>query len=131
MYKYTVLQNKVYLGNAEGDSKKWFYNHRKSFNNKISANDITLSKYLWELRETLSLNILVNCQKGTTLLKYIQEVSAVPYPRPDELFNRISELISSVTIFYGATVKERIGCNPLIAKQHWTKLYVEIMFIIT
>ena len=37
IYKCTVLSpdkpNKVYLGNAEGDFKKRFYNHRKSFDN--------------------------------------------------------------------------------------------------
>ena len=40
IYKCTVLSpdkpNKVYLGTAEGDFKKRFYNHRKSFNNKVA-----------------------------------------------------------------------------------------------
>ena len=49
IYKCTVLSpgksNKVYLATAEGDFKKQFYNHRKSFNN--SAQTIpTLSKYI-------------------------------------------------------------------------------------
>ena len=43
----------MYLGTAEGDFKKRFYNHRKLYNNEASANDIiTLSKYIWELKET-------------------------------------------------------------------------------
>ena len=46
IYKCTVLspdkQNKVYLGTAEGDFTKRFYNHRKSFNNEASASDTTL-----------------------------------------------------------------------------------------
>ena len=50
IYKCTVLSpdkpNKVYLGTAEGDFKKRFYNHRKSFNDESSANDTTLSKYI-------------------------------------------------------------------------------------
>ena len=59
IYKCTVLlpdkSNKVYLGNAEGDCKKRFYNHRKSFNNEGSAgSDTTLSKYIWELKRTLN-----------------------------------------------------------------------------
>ena len=53
--KCTVLSpdkpNKVYLGIVEGDFKKRFYNHRKSFNNESSANNTTLSKYTWELKE--------------------------------------------------------------------------------
>ena len=43
--------NKMHLGTAEGDFKKRFYKHRKSFNNEDSANDTTLSKYIWELKE--------------------------------------------------------------------------------
>ena len=56
IYKCTVLSpdkpNKVYFRTAEGAFKKRFYNHRKSFNNEVSANDTTLSKYVWELKET-------------------------------------------------------------------------------
>ena len=41
---------------------------------------------------------MVHCQKTTTLFKYIQELSTMPeifnYPRPDELLNKKSELIS-------------------------------------
>ena len=50
IYKCTVLSpdkpNKVYLGTAEDDFKKRFYNHRTSFDNETSANDTTLSKYI-------------------------------------------------------------------------------------
>ena len=56
IYKCTVSSpdkpKKVYLGTAEGDFKKRFYNHRKSFNNGGSANDISLSEYISELKET-------------------------------------------------------------------------------
>ena len=56
IYKCTVLSpdkpNKLYLGTAEGDFTKRFYNHRKSLNNKLSANGTTFSKYIWELIET-------------------------------------------------------------------------------
>ena len=37
--------NKVYLGSAEGDFKR-FYNHRMSFNNEGYSTDTTLSKYV-------------------------------------------------------------------------------------
>ena len=50
IYKCNVLspgkQNKMYLGTAEGDFKRRFHNHRKSFNNEASANDTILSKYI-------------------------------------------------------------------------------------
>ena len=59
IYKCTVLSsdkpNKVYLGTAEDDFKKRIYNHKKSFNNEASANDTTLSKYIWELKQTSNL----------------------------------------------------------------------------
>ena len=55
IYKCTVLSpdkpKTVYLGTAEGDFKKRLYNYRKSSNNETSANDTTLSKYIWELKE--------------------------------------------------------------------------------
>ena len=58
IYKFTVLSpdkaNKVYLGTTEGDFKNQFYNNRKSFNNEGSANDTTISKYIWELKEILA-----------------------------------------------------------------------------
>ena len=60
IYKCTVLSpdkpDKVYLGTAEGDFKKRFYDHRKSFNTEGSSNDTTLSKYIWELKETSNLS---------------------------------------------------------------------------
>ena len=55
IYKCTISPdkpNKVYLRTAEGDCKKRFYKYRKSFNNEGSANDTTLSKYIWELKRT-------------------------------------------------------------------------------
>ena len=56
IYKCTVLSpdkpNKAQLGITEGDFKKGYYNHRKSFNNEGSANDNTLSKYIWKLKVT-------------------------------------------------------------------------------
>ena len=60
IYKCTVLSsdkpNKVYLRTAEDDFKKRIYNHKKSFNNEASANDTTLSKYIWELKQTSNLS---------------------------------------------------------------------------
>ena len=95
----------MYLGTAEGDFKKPFYNHRKSLNNESNANDTTLSKYIWELKETLNSsptlawsiakkvppysNISKRC-----LLCIHEKLEIINYPRPEELLNKISELIS-------------------------------------
>ena len=43
--------DKVYLGTAEGDFKKRYHNHAKSFRNKRYTNDTSLSKYIWEIDE--------------------------------------------------------------------------------
>ena len=60
IYKCTVLSpdkpNKVCLRTAEGDFKKQFFNHRKSFNNETCKSNITLSKYIWEIKATSNLN---------------------------------------------------------------------------
>ena len=109
IYKCTVLSpdkpNKVYLGTAEGDFKKRFYNHRKSFNNEGSANDTTLSKYIWELKETSNSSPALvwsiakkippysNISKKCLLCLH-EKLEIINYPRPEELLNKRSELIS-------------------------------------
>ena len=109
IYKCTVLSpdkpNKVYLGTAEGDFKKRFYNHRKSFNNEGSANDTTLSKYIWELKETSNSSPALiwsiaktvpsysNISKKCLLCRH-EKLELINYPRPEELLNNKSELIS-------------------------------------
>ena len=55
IYKCTVSTSvnldKVYLGRAEGDFKKPYHNHLKSFRNKRYTKDTSLSKYIWETKE--------------------------------------------------------------------------------
>ena len=106
MEKSTDKPNKVYLGTAEGgDFKKRFYNHRKSFNNEDGANDISLSKYIQELKETsnssptLVWSILKKVPPYSNISKKCllclhEKLETINYPRPDELLNKRSELIS-------------------------------------
>ena len=110
IYKCTTLSpdkpKKVYLGTAEGDFKKRFSNHRKSFNNEGSANDTTLSKYIWKLKETSNSsptlvwsiakkvprysNISKKCLR---LLCLHEKLEIINYLRPEELLNKRPELI--------------------------------------
>ena len=136
IYKCTVLSpdkpNKVYLGTAEGDFKKRFYNHRKSFNNEASANDTTLSTYMWKLIETSNLSPTQvqsfakkvppysNTPKKCLLCLH-EKLEIINYPGPDELLNKRSELISK---FHHANKfllrnykNQSIDRNPLIGKQ--------------
>ena len=110
IYKWTVLlspdkPNKVYLGTAEGGFKKQFYGNRKLFNNKGSANDTTLSKYIWELKETsnssptLVWTIAKNFPPYSNISKKCllclhEKIEIINYFRPEELLNKRSEQIS-------------------------------------
>ena len=110
IYKCTVLSpikpSKVYLGTAEGDFKKRFYNHRKSFNNDLGGNDTTLSKYMWELKETSNISSTLvwsfaknglpisNISKKCLLCLH-EKLEIFNDPRLDELLNKRSELISN------------------------------------
>ena len=108
IYKCTVLSpdkpNKVYLRPAEGDFKKRFYNHRKSFNNEGSANDATLAKYIREVKESSNSSLTLVWSIAKKVLPYsniskkclvcLQEkLEIIYYLRPEELLNRRSELI--------------------------------------
>ena len=98
IYKCNVLSpdkpNKVYLGNPEDDFKKRIYNHRKLFNNKGSANDSTLSRYIWELKETSNSSLTLvrpiakkvppysNISKKCLLCLH-KKLEIINYPRPE------------------------------------------------
>ena len=55
IYKYvastTVNPDKISLGTAEGNFKKRYYTHKKSFKNIKKANDTTFLKYVWEVKD--------------------------------------------------------------------------------
>ena len=135
IYKCTALSpdkpNKVYLGTAEDDFKKRFYNHRKSFNNEASTNDTTLSKYMWKLKNASSLSPTLiwstakkvppysNISKKRLLCLH-EKLEIINYPRPDELLNKRSELMSKCrhgNKFLLRNYKTSIERNPLIGKQ--------------
>ena len=109
IYECTVLSldkpNKVYLGTAESDFKKRFYNHRKSFNNEGNGNDTALSKYIRELNKTSNSNpaLILSIAKKVPpdsniskkcLLCLHEKLKIINYPRPEELLNKRFELIS-------------------------------------
>ena len=43
--------DKTYLGTAEGDFKKRYNNHTKSFRHKQYSRETTLSKYIWKIKK--------------------------------------------------------------------------------
>ena len=47
----SVNPETVYFGTAEEQFKKRYYNHNKSFKHRSYANEITLSKYIWEIKD--------------------------------------------------------------------------------
>ena len=101
--------NKIVIIKDVKESKscncKQFYNHRKSFNNEGSANNTTLSKYIWELKETsnsspaLIWSIVKKVPPYSNMSKkwlpcLHEKFEINNYPRSEELLNKRSELIS-------------------------------------
>ena len=110
IYKCTVSTSvnpdKVYSGTAEGDFKKRFYNHMKSFSNKRYTNDTSLSKYMWEIKEkhqenpSLKWSIVTRVPAYSNIKKNCflclrEKLEIVDYPHPEELLNKGSELVSA------------------------------------
>ena len=64
-YKYIVSTSghpdNAYLGTAEGDFKKRYYNHISSFQNKTQMNKTTLAKYFWELKQKHNITLILKC----------------------------------------------------------------------
>ena len=97
--------DKVYLEKAERDFKKRYNNHTKSFKHERYANETTLSKFVWEMKEihnenpTLAWSIVKrvpsysNVSKKCLLCLY-EKLEIVNFERQDFLLNKRSELIS-------------------------------------
>ena len=47
----SINPHKTYLGTAEGDFKKRYSNHTKSFRHKWYSKDTTSSEYIWEIKK--------------------------------------------------------------------------------
>ena len=99
----TVNPDKIYLGTAEGNFKKRYYNHKTSFKNREKANDTTLSKYVWEVKDKyketpfLKWSIVKSVSVYSTVTKKcllcLHEKLKINYPNQEELLNKRSELI--------------------------------------
>ena len=70
----------IICGTGDCNFTKQFYNHRKSFDNKTSANIPPFEIFTGTKRNIKfkSNSSMVHCQKSTTLVKYSQEVPTVP-----------------------------------------------------
>ena len=100
----TFNPDEIYIGTAEGNFKKRYYNHKTSSKNREKANDTTFSKYEWEVKdkykETPSLKWSIvksvpeysNITKKCLLCLY-EKLEIINYPNQEELLNKRSELI--------------------------------------
>ena len=97
--------DKVYLGTAEGDFKKRYYNHISSFKNETQMNKTTLAKYGWEQKQrhtitpTLKWYIVKSVPSYSNITKSCmlclhEKFEILTYPNQDELLNKRSELVS-------------------------------------
>ena len=132
----SVNPDKVYLEIAEGDLKRGYYSHVKSFLNKWHINDTSFSKYTWEIKakhqQNMSLKIHLSYSKITKdcLLCLLKKIEIVNYPHPEELLSKRSELVSKcwhsnkyLSIYY-ITTKQTI--NYFIIPAEYTQFYVSI-----
>ena len=109
IYKCTVSTSinpdKVYLGTAEGDFKKRYYNHTKSFCIKRYINETSLSKHIWEIKEkhqensSLKWSIVKRVPPYSNITKKCllclhEKLEIVNYLHPEELLNKRSALVS-------------------------------------
>ena len=73
---------KAYLGTAEGDFKQRYCNHKKSFRNQKYANETSLSKYIWEMKDKQNtITNLIWCIIKSVpgwLFEYLEEMYVVP-----------------------------------------------------
>ena len=97
--------DKVYLGTAERDFKKRYYNHISSFKNETQMNKTTLAKYVWEQKQrhnitpTLKWYIVKSVPSYSNITKSCmlclhKKFEILTYPNQDELLNKRSELVS-------------------------------------
>ena len=101
----TKAPMKVYLGVTEGEWKTRFYNHTKSITHRIYTNETTLSKYIWDVRDSLdekpelhwaivkTVPSYSNVSKRCMLCLH-EKLAILNYPKPEELLNKRSELLS-------------------------------------
>ena len=95
----------VYLGTAEGDFKQRYYTHKKSFRNRKYANEASLSKYIWEMKDkhNISPNLMWCIVKSVSgyssiskrcILCQHEKYEILNYPDQEELLNKMLELVS-------------------------------------
>ena len=96
---------KVYLGTAEGNFKQRYYNHKKSFRNWKYANETSLSKCIWEMKDkhNISPNLMWCIVKSVSDHSNIwmrcmfclhEKYGILNYPDQEKLLNNRSELVS-------------------------------------
>ena len=101
----SINPDKVYLGTTQGEFKKRFYNHKKSFKNRGYASDTSLSKYIWEMKDkhnetpTLKWSIIksvpayYNISKKCALCLQ-EKFEIINHENQSELLNKRSEMFS-------------------------------------
>ena len=96
---------KVYLGTAEGDSNQQYYDYKKTFRNPKYADETSLSKSVWEMKDKhiISPNLLWGMVKTVPgysniskrcMLRLHEKYEILNYPDQEQLLNKRSELAS-------------------------------------
>ena len=97
--------DKVYLGTAEEDFQKKYFNHISSFKNETETNKTTLAKCIWEQKQrhniipTLKWYIAISVPSYSNITKSCmlclhEKFEILTYLSQDELLSKRSELVS-------------------------------------
>ena len=118
MASTSVNSDKVYLGTAEGEFKERYFNHNKSFRHRSYANETTLSKYVWEIKDkcnempSLKWSVVKSVPRYSNISKCLlclhERFEIVNYPNQEELLIKRSDKVFYNKVFYTSIFVEGI-----------------------
>ena len=94
---------KSLLGTGEGNFKQLFYNHRMLFNNEGHSTEVTLFKYVSEIKKRFKIMLSLKWFIIKSVLAYLniskkcllclqEKFGIINYPNPNQWFNKTSQL---------------------------------------
>ena len=122
----------TYLGIAEDDFKQRYYNHKKSFRTQEYGNEISLSKYIWEMKDKNTTPNLMWCivksvPGYSNILKKCMLCLCEKYEE-EELLNKRSEIVSKcqhVNKFLLYNYKSNDWCISQLIKHYYSQIVIK------
>ena len=108
---------KVYLSTAEGNFKQRYYDHKMSYRSRKYANETSLSKYIWELKDKhhISPNLMCCIVKKTLIPKNQLNSRALETIRPPEPVTPNARLFESCN--------RKLNSQMFVTRMCWKPIY--------